>query len=1188
MKTKYFVVVAVLVTALLSFATPAKADMPSCFAQLSALSNADQIACLTDVITYLTGQITQMLAAQNNSGNQNTATSQDGGCHTFTKNLGYRESGDPEVGYLHTALALPTEGFSSGDDANTNNYTDATATAVAAFQVKYGIAPVNPANQGYFGTTTRQKMNSLYGCNVATNQNQTSATITSDSQITTSLANTNPTLTGTATISQVNVSLYNAYGDKLYGSLVSVVNGSWSVTVNQGLPYGQYTVYVYDANNNQLATKTLTISATAQDTTNNNNTSQNGTITVTSPRGGETLRTGKAYNITWTSQNLASGATVNIVLVNSVYNTNSVKQTIATNVLASAGTYSWTIPTSLSSWIYNKVEIYDASNSSTKAFSSSDFTIVNPLINIIRAGYGQASITSVEWSAESFYGLPTPANMSISLVGSNTEVQVVQSMPVITGAGRADGGIYSFNVSDDSISGDQQQRIKLCVIGFDYCVMSNYFSPNRGGSSDKRVCAKWDAWSPCVDGFHTKACLTSVCESGNCYGGYNATYVPKLLFSERCSTPAPACTPNWLCSSWNSAGPCSGDGGTQTQTCSTWIDQNHCGQSSPSASSQIKTFSCNVSDCNNSRTCSLWSNWTDCSDVGIQYKSCITWANPNHCQDYGAGDDGPFLQGTIVRSCTGNTPPACTPNWQCTTWSDWSACVNGIKTKTCTAQADQNTCGQSAPALPSPQTQSCTVTPPTSCIHNPTMCQSGTTCYKGSCTATSQINLSCNVGQKIGDVDGDGIVAENDATLAVNLAARSIVSPSNLCCADVSQDGQLGGVDASMILKILAGTAASPGVCQAPVQPTVTCSATPLSTTTGQTVNWFANITGASGGTYQWSGAATGTAPQVSTTYSTTGTKTATVTFTANGQTATANCSATITSPTPPPAQPTITVISPDSSDRTWMVGQSHWIKWTSSNLPSNAVLSIGINGDGTTSTMTGGLIASNVSASSSQYGWIVPATIGGESLGNKKYSFYATCTNCSGNVGYSSQNYVTILPAQISSTCQDSDNGDNANTAGTVTDAYGTFKDLCYAGTNQVFEYSCGATTGYDVGVWHTCQYGCTVDSNGVGFCKSAPASTSGCTTTVASDVFNVAGVATDSYGTHLDTCSGISLHKYYCSATNFYNYALDMWYTCSYGCTNGACNNAPTSLNSNNSSSLSSILDAINKIAQEIKNLK
>ena len=115
---------------------------------------------------------------------------------------------------------------------------------------------------------------------------------------------------------------------------------------------------------------------------------------------------------------------------------------------------------------------------------------------------------------------------------------------------------------------------------------------------------------------------------------------------------------------------------------------------------------------------------------------------------------------------------------------------------------------------------------------------------------------------------------------------------------------------------------------------------------------------------------------------------------------------------TPPvlPTAPKITVTSPAGGE-TWKIGETHNITWTSAGLPANAALSIGLNGDGTTSNMAGGQIATNILASTGYYSWVVPSYLG-ENLAGKKYSVYASCTNCGSMVGYASQNYFTIAAA--------------------------------------------------------------------------------------------------------------------------------------------------------------------------------
>jgi hypothetical protein len=116
------------------------------------------------------------------------------------------------------------------------------------------------------------------------------------------------------------------------------------------------------------------------------------------------------------------------------------------------------------------------------------------------------------------------------------------------------------------------------------------------------------------------------------------------------------------------------------------------------------------------------------------------------------------------------------------------------------------------------------------------------------------------------------------------------------------------------------------------------------------------------------------------------------------------------------PSTPSITVTSPNGGEN-WKVGETKTITWTSSNLPSGALVSIGINGDGQTSTMAGGQIITNVPASNGVYAWTLPSFLG-ENLAGKKYGVYVTCTNCGSAVGDVSNNYFTISAASTTPSC--------------------------------------------------------------------------------------------------------------------------------------------------------------------------
>lgn len=95
-------------------------------------------------------------------------------CFTFNKNLGTADSGvlSMDVPYLH--LALFSEGISYDPDGLLD-YSYGTIAAVTAFQEKYASEVLAPwgltQGTGFFGTTTRAKMNQLYGCGSSSSSN---------------------------------------------------------------------------------------------------------------------------------------------------------------------------------------------------------------------------------------------------------------------------------------------------------------------------------------------------------------------------------------------------------------------------------------------------------------------------------------------------------------------------------------------------------------------------------------------------------------------------------------------------------------------------------------------------------------------------------------------------------------------------------------------------------------------------------------------------------------------------------------------------------------------------------------------------------------------------------------------------------------------------------------------------------
>lgn len=147
MKIKSFLIVVVLTIAILCFGVAAKAQTTDVQALIAQLQS--QIAQLT--------QQTAQLQAQ-----QGATTTW---CHTFDINLKIGSKNN-EVPYLKTALIK--EGLLK-DSKNQNNVFDGqTFLAVIKFQEKYASDILTPLKlkhgTGNFDSTTRKKMNALYGC----------------------------------------------------------------------------------------------------------------------------------------------------------------------------------------------------------------------------------------------------------------------------------------------------------------------------------------------------------------------------------------------------------------------------------------------------------------------------------------------------------------------------------------------------------------------------------------------------------------------------------------------------------------------------------------------------------------------------------------------------------------------------------------------------------------------------------------------------------------------------------------------------------------------------------------------------------------------------------------------------------------------------------------------------------------
>ncbi|MDO8740273.1 MAG: hypothetical protein Q7J54_01720 [Candidatus Woesearchaeota archaeon] len=63
---------------------------------------------------------------------------------------------------------------------------------------------------------------------------------------------------------------------------------------------------------------------------------------------------------------------------------------------------------------------------------------------------------------------------------------------------------------------------------------------------------------------------------------------------------------------------------------------------------------------------------------------------------------------------------------------------------------------------------------------------------------------TCKSGQLVGDIDGDGRISQTDSELTFNIYL-GLLKINNICCADVSEDGQVTPGDALLISNIALG-----------------------------------------------------------------------------------------------------------------------------------------------------------------------------------------------------------------------------------------------------------------------------------------------------------------------------------------------------------------------------------------------
>ena len=287
-------------------------------------------------------------------------------CHDFNTNLKYGDKGN-EVWNLE--VALKKEGFEA-DSADGHYFYEKTASAVVQFQEKYVADVLTPSGlthgTGFVSPATRAKLNSLYGCTKVSctdtdgGKDYFTKGTTSWTYYTGSGFKTAKTTDFCSTPGGGNaLAEYYCDGNASKLETVNCENGCENGACKKPNPPANNCRYDYvdGSNIGNIYKETSDLCKTTWDTFSlgrpGSKVYYNGTlihtylpyITITSPNNNDLWTAGQTQNITWTSAGLEN-KNVSIVyrVVANGKPAGSITYLARKNILATAGSYSWNIP----------------------------------------------------------------------------------------------------------------------------------------------------------------------------------------------------------------------------------------------------------------------------------------------------------------------------------------------------------------------------------------------------------------------------------------------------------------------------------------------------------------------------------------------------------------------------------------------------------------------------------------------------------------------------------------------------------------------------------------------------------------------------------------------------------------------------------------------------------------------------
>jgi hypothetical protein len=264
--------------------------------------------------------------------------------------------------------------------------------------------------------------------------------------------------------SSVSIALLQA------GSKVSTIASSTSVGSNGTGSYS-WTIPAAQGPGTNYEVQVSSTTMSSCKATSNNFTIVAPSISVTSPKGGETWSAGEKHNITWSYLG-NPGSSVKIELVKG-------SATAATIVSSASignngtGSYAWSLPSTLVTGSDYKVRVTSTTNSSLTSMSQGAFTIKGGIsITVTSPAGGESwaagSPHNITWS---YQGSPG-STVNIVLLNNGKAVSTIKSAASI---GKSGIGSYAWTIPKATAGGSYQVQVTSTANSF--CTsISNYFT----------------------------------------------------------------------------------------------------------------------------------------------------------------------------------------------------------------------------------------------------------------------------------------------------------------------------------------------------------------------------------------------------------------------------------------------------------------------------------------------------------------------------------------------------------------------------------------------------------------------------------------------------------------------------------------------------------------------------------------